>query len=174
MALPWGSLDMSWLSIAAPDAAQPVPADSAPDTSDYATATAGRESAGNVLAKNPLSSASGLFQFTKATWQALGGQWGPDPTKPFGGLTPSLAEQQSRFDQLTSANASGLQRAGLAASNAALYAAHVLGLGTALRVLTAPPSASLANLVGSAVMAANPQFRGFTVANFINWAGGQG
>lgn len=138
----------------------------------YTGSTVARESGGDLLAKNPASSASGLFQFTKPTWQSVGGQWGPDPSKPFGGLTPSLAEQQTRFDALTASNSSGLARAGIAATNAALYAAHFLGLGTALRVLTAAPSANLAPLVGSAVMAVNPQLKGMTVASFLSWAAG--
>lgn len=170
LALSWPSAD-SFPTPWADDAGQ-VADSAAPG--DYQVTTVARESGGDLLAKNPKSSASGVFQFTRATWQALGGQWGPDPSKPFGGLTPSLDEQQARFNQLTSANASGLVRAGQAATNAALYASHVLGLGTALKVLAAPPSTMLANLVGSKVMAANPQFKGFNVANFLNWAGGNG
>lgn len=153
-------------------ASGPAPGDAAAAApGDYQAITVARESAGNAMAKNPRSSASGEFQFTKATWQKVGGAWGPDPSKPFGGLTPSLDEQQARFDQLTRSNASGLARAGLAATNAALYVAHFLGLGTALRVLMAAPSTNLASLVGSKVMAANPQLRGFTQADFMRWAG---
>lgn len=149
-------------------------ADQAESSDSYTQATTARESSGDPLAKNPNSSASGLYQFTKATWQSLGGAWGPDPTKAFGGLTPSAEEQTARFNMLTSRNSSGLLGAGIAATDAALYAAHFLGLGAAIKVLTAPASASLANLVGSAVMNANPQLRGMTVADFKSWAGGQG
>lgn len=180
LALSWGSLDSILGTV--PDSAidaggyeifDPTPATI--DAGSYGALTLAHEDpSGDLLAKNPRSSASGLFQFTKATWQRVGGAWGPDPTKPFGGLTPSLAEQQMRFDRLTSSNAGGLARAGLAATNAALYAAHFLGLPTALRVLTAAPSTSLASLVGSTVIAKNPVLRGMTVANFVSWAGGQG
>lgn len=145
-----------------------------PPASSYATTTISRESGGNPLAKNPRSSASGTYQFTKATWQSVGGAWGSDPTKAFGGLTPSPAEQKMRFDKLTSRNGNGLAAAGLAATNAALYAAHFLGLAGAIKVLTAPASASLAQLVGSTVMKANPQLQGFTVADFKSWIGARG
>lgn len=127
------------------------------------------ESGGNPLAKNPRSSASGLYQFTKGTWQALGGQWGDDPTQPFGGLAPSVAEQTARAAALTQQNANALQRAGVAASNAALYAAHFLGAGTAVKALSADPSTSLQSVVGSAVIAANPNLKGYSVADFMSW-----
>jgi hypothetical protein len=137
--------------------------------SDYRASTVARESGGDPNAKNPRSSASGLYQFTKATWRRLGGQWGPDDSKPFGGLAVSVAEQTARFNQLTGGNAGALQRAGIAITNATLYAAHFLGSPTAVRVLRAPASASLAALVGSKVMQQNPQLAGFTVGDFRRW-----
>lgn len=137
--------------------------------SAYADKTVSRESGGDPQAKNPLSSASGLYQFTKDTWLRLGGQWGTDPKKPFGGLVVSATEQKQRFDQLTAQNAAGLARAGIAVTSATLYAAHFLGISTAVRVLSAAPSTSLASLVGSKVMAQNPQLKGFTVGRFLAW-----
>lgn len=149
-------------------------ADQASPATSYDASTIARESGGKLYAKNPLSSASGKYQFLKKTWQKLGGAWGSDPTKAFGGLMPSEAEQDMRYAMLTSGNASGLANAGLAVSNAYLYAAHFLGLPTALKVLTAPASASLAALVGSQVINENPKLRGFTVADFKSWLGAQG
>lgn len=146
----------------------PPPAPSGP--TPYQAATARRESGGDPYAKNPRSSASGLYQFTRSTWVSLGGAWGSDSSKAFGGLRPSVAEQDARFQKFTAGNASGLQRAGLAATSAALYTAHFLGLGGALKVFTAAASTPLANVVGSKVMAANPQLQGFTIADFRSWA----
>jgi hypothetical protein len=177
--LPWSGLDpfadqTDPSAAPAGDSSGGDQADQAPADSSYTDSTVARESGGNPLAKNPRSSASGTYQFTKATWQSVGGAWGSDPTKAFGGLTPSAAEQKQRFDMLTSRNGNGLAAAGLAATNAALYAAHFLGLAGAIKVLTAPASASLAQLVGSAVMKANPQLQGFTVADFKSWIGARG
>lgn len=135
----------------------------------YVGQTIARESGGDPMAKNPNSSASGKYQFTKATWLKLGGQWGSDKSKPFGGLAPSVAEQDARFAALTRSNASGLVASGLAAGSAALYAAHFLGLPVAVKVLTAAASTNLASLVGSKVMASNPQLSGFTVGDFKRW-----
>lgn len=155
-----------------PDAPQKPPAAKfrgSTAISDFARSTARRESAGDLAAKNPRSSASGKYQFTRDTWLRLGGRWGNDPNRPFGGLNPSEAEQDARFAKLTRSNAGGLARAGLAATTAALYAAHFLGVAGAIRVLTAPPSTRLASLVGSKVIAANPHLQNFTAGDFRRW-----
>jgi hypothetical protein len=170
LALSWGPDSSPADPGAAQDATDPSSADSSSATSSYETNLLANESGSNLLAKNPKSSASGLFQFTQATWEGVGGSWGPDPTKAFGGLTPSAEEQQMRFDMLTQRNAAGLQSNGISITNAALYIAHFLGLGGALSVFFASPSTALASVVGSKVMAANPQLKGFTVADFISWA----
>lgn len=127
------------------------------------------ESGGSLVARNPRSTASGKYQFTRATWTRLGGAWGSDPTAPFGGLQPSEAEQDARFRQLLAGNAGGLQRAGLVPDLANLYGAHILGLQGFLRVASAPGAADLGAVVGSAVMRANPAWRGFTVMDFRRW-----
>lgn len=147
-----------------------TPSNAPSSTSSYAAAIAARESANNPAAKNPRSSASGLYQFTRATWLALGGKWGPDPRAPFGGLAVSIAEQNARFQALTAKNAAQLEAAGIAPTRGALYAAHFLGAGLAARVLRAPGSTKLASLVGSRVMTANPHLRGFDVDRFRSWA----
>lgn len=126
------------------------------------------------LAKNPYSSASGLFQFTKATWTGLGGDWGSDPSQAFGGLTPSVAEQVAMAQKLTAQNASILSQIGTAADNAALYAMHIFGATTGPTVLAATAGAdsstSLASLpgVGSKIVAINPAL-GSTVGSFLNY-----
>lgn len=140
-----------------------------PVTPGYLSKLASAESGGNPLAKAASSTASGAYQFLKSTWLALGGQWGPNDALPFGGLAPSLAEQSARAAQLTAANAGQLAAAGIAPSDPALYAAHVLGASVASRVLSAPASAPLASLVPAADLAANPFLSSMTVANFIAW-----
>lgn len=118
-------------------------------------------------AKNPYSSASGLYQFTKATWTGLGGDWGPDPTKAFGGLRPSAAEQHRMAERLTAGNAGILARAGQAVNDMTLYAVHIFG-PKAVRVLGADPSTPLADLVGRDVVRKNPAL-GHTVASFWDY-----
>ncbi len=139
------------------------------DVSAYlARLSAAEDPSGDLYAKNPYSSASGLYQFTKATWTALGGDWGPDPTQAFGGLRPSADEQTARAQQLTAGNASILDRAGQAINSLTLYAAHIFGAGKAARVLGADPSTQLADLVGPSTVAKNPAL-GSTVSSFLDY-----
>lgn len=162
------------LDIAAPadfSAADAVAATSA--SSDYlARLSAAEDPSGDPLAKNPYSSASGLYQFTQATWTALGGDWGSDPTRAFGGLTPSPAEQTAMAEKLTAGNASLLDRAGVAIDNAALYAAHIFGPSKAAAILPADPSTSLTAFVSASTVAKNPAL-GQTVGSFLNYLAGK-
>ena len=125
-------------------------------------------------AKNPYSTASGLYQFTKATWTSLGGDWGDDPTQAFGGLTPSVAEQTAMAQKLTSQNSNILTRLGAAGDNATLYTMHIFGAGTGPKVVAATagadPSTPLASLpgVGSKITAINPAL-GSTVGSFLSY-----
>lgn len=125
-------------------------------------------------AKNPYSTASGLYQFTKATWTSLGGDWGDDPTQAFGGLTPSAAEQTAMAQKLTSQNSSILTSIGAAVDNATLYTMHIFGAGTGPKVVTATagadPSTPLASLpgVGSKIVSINPAL-GTTVGSFLTY-----
>lgn len=136
---------------------------------DYLAKLARVESSGNPLAKALTSSASGLYQFTKATWEALGGTWGVNPALPFGGLAVDAAEQTARAAALTTANAAQLAAAGIATTDPNIYAAHFLGPVAAIRVLTSGDSAPLSGLLSSATLAANPFLTGWTVAQFKRW-----
>lgn len=128
------------------------------------------ESSSNPNAKAGTSSASGLYQMTQASWQAEGGAWGSDPTKAFGGLKPSAAEQTQRVKTFTAKNAGYLSRIGITINAATLYAAHFLGAGTAAKVLVAGPKARADLLAGTAATNANPTvLRDKTVAQFKAW-----
>lgn len=137
---------------------------------DYFTKLAHAESGGNPLAKAPTSSASGLFQFVKSVALALGLPWGPNPSLPFGGAVVTPDQQLAAIARLTEQNVAGLQAAGIAVTDATLYAAHFLGLTAAIRVLTSPDTAKLITLLPVQVLTANPFLQGFTVADFKAWA----
>lgn len=126
------------------------------------------ESNNRPYVKAPTSSGSGLFQFIKSTWTGLGGSWGSDSTKAFGGLTPSESEQVAMARKFTEQNAAYIGSRGYETNNANLYAAHFLGAGTATKVLGASDGASMQSLVPDAV-AANPFLKKMTVADFKDW-----
>lgn len=131
------------------------------------------ESSGDPNAKNPKTSASGLFQFTKKTAQALGLPWGSDSSLPFGGAAVSVADQTAAAQKLTDQNASILSNHGISLTNSSLYAAHFLGPSTAVKVLSAPVTSSLNSLIGSQAMAANGFPSNWNVGNFMSWLTGK-
>lgn len=131
------------------------------------------ESGGRPYVKASTSSASGLYQFIRSTWEGMGGTWGPNPNEAFGGLRPTLEEQTQRVQKLTSQNASYLMSSGITVSPASLYAAHFLGAGTAARVLSANPNTMISNVVGQGPIKANPFMKGMTVGDFWNWLTGK-
>jgi hypothetical protein len=136
---------------------------------DYAPLLRAAESSGKLYVKAPTSSGSGLYQFLKATWIKLGGEWGPDPSKAFGGLRPSRTVQDEMFRRLTDQNARALVAAGISVTNPTLYAAHFLGATTAVKVLRAQDHERVANLVGARVVAANKFLAPMTVRDFRAW-----
>lgn len=128
------------------------------------------ESSNNPNAKAATSSASGLYQFVKSTWIKLGGKWGNDASKPFGGLYESPAEQLQRIKILTQSNADYLTRAGVPITNASLYASHFLGAYVASLLLKAAPTARADLLAGVAATNANPSvLKNKTVGQFKAW-----
>jgi hypothetical protein len=116
------------------------------------------------------SSASGLYQFIKATWEGEGGRWGADMSKAFGGLQPSTAEQLQRVKSFTAKNAAYLRKRAIPINGASLYASHFLGVVTAAAVIGADVGASAETLAGAAATRANPSIlKGKTVGEFLSW-----
>lgn len=142
-----------------------------PIPQDYWPMLAKIESGNRPYIKAVSSSASGLFQFIKATWIAEGGKWGNNPSIAFGGLKPSEAEQLQRARTFTEKNALALRRAGIPVNNASLYSAHFLGAGTAIKALKGTLTDRIADHVDDGAIAANPSIIGGekTVADFVNW-----
>lgn len=135
----------------------------------YYDMLAGIESSNNPIAKASTSSASGLYQFLKATWIGLGGSWGSDPTQAFGGLVVPVDQQNAAIAQLTQQNAQALSNNNIPINNATLYAAHFLGTTVAEDALTADPGATMLDVAGANVIAANPFMANMSVAGFWTW-----
>lgn len=129
---------------------------------DYAR---GRESGGNDNAKNPLSSATGRYQFIDSTWDDLARR------RPELGLTDRLnGDQQERaMKAFTAENRDGLAAAGLPTDNNSLYLAHRFGLGGAKRAFAADPSAPVASVFPE-VMKANPDLNGKRISDILGGA----
>ncbi len=137
---------------------------------DYWPLLAKIESGNRPYIKANSSSASGLYQFVKSTWLGEGGKWGADPTKAFGGLTPTEAEQTARAKTFTEKNVAILKAKGIAINNASLYAAHFFGAGMAAKVISADTSARADLIAGDAATSANPAIlKNKTVGQFLSW-----
>lgn len=129
---------------------------------DYYSLIAKIESGNNPNAKNSKSTASGLYQFTRSTWEGLGYAWSD---------VFNVNKQNQAIQTFTSNNARGLSSAGIEVNNASLYAAHFLGLGGARKVFAADDTDTLASVVGQNVINANPTLSGYSVGQFKGWLG---
>lgn len=128
------------------------------------------ESGDRPYIKASTSSASGLYQFIRATWRGEGGQWGDDMSQAFGGLRPPVEEQLARAKSFTAKNAAYLKGRGIPINKASLYAAHFFGPVTAAAVIGADVNARADVIAGPAATKANPSIlRGKTVGQFLTW-----
>lgn len=137
------------------------------------------ESGNNPAAQNPNSSAGGLGQFIDSTFLDVARTANPalrnatdaevlalkKDTSPEG-----IAFQKQVLATFTDQNGKALGKAGVNATPGNLYAAHTLGVDKAIKVLSAADNVPLKQLIGAKAMAVNPQWAGFTVAEYKQWA----
>jgi len=114
------------------------------DASPLAEKIKTAESGGNPNAKNPNSSASGLYQFTDSTWRSAVDKWGRRHGIKYGDKNNPQA-QEMLMQQLTQDNARILQNKGIEPSDGNLYFAHFMG---------APAASKAINLLGKNAIAA--------------------
>jgi len=122
---------------------------------DVALRIAGVESSFRPAAKNPESTAAGLFQVTGPTWKQYGG-------KP--GKQRDVDENIRVGMKILSSNKASMQEfLGREPLPSDIYAAHFFGPTGARAVMSADPLAPVASVVSKQVMEANPQLVGKTV-----------
>ncbi|EQB09699.1 hypothetical protein [Novosphingobium lindaniclasticum] len=132
------------------------------------------ESGDRPYIKASTSSASGLYQFIRATWIGEGGSWGSNMNLAFGGLKPPVSEQLARAKTFTEKNAAALRAKGIPINKASLYAAHFFGAGTAAKVIAADVDDRADAIAGEAATKANPSIlKGKTVGQFLTWLHGK-
>ena len=139
------------------------------------------ESGGDDAAKNPLSSATGRYQFTDSTWLQYYKR-----TFPANGLSNDQilakrsdgAVQERLMDALTLDNAKLLSAAGQETTPGNLYLVHFLG-PRATKVLKASDDVPVESLLPADFISSNPSvLRGKTAGEVAAWAdrkmGGEG
>ena len=141
-------------------------------STEYLASIRSAESGGNDSAKNPLSSATGRYQFIESTWREMMTKHPELGLTAEGRLDPEQQERAIRA--FTADNAKALTAAGISPTNGNLYAAHFLGAGGARTVLGADDSLMVSNLVPSGVISANGFLKDMTVGDFKAWANRKG
>ena len=133
------------------------------------------ESAGNANARNPLSTATGLGQFIESTWLRMMRDYRPDL---FGTLSrdellalrtdPTLSREM--VQNLARENETFLRSRGHQVDAGRLYLAHFLGPGGASTVLASSDDQKILDVMGAAVVRANPFLSDYSVADLKSWA----
>lgn len=139
------------------------------------------ESSGDPEARNPKSTATGLFGFVDNTWVEQAREALPEAE----GMTreqilelrrdPDM--QQTVMEHWTQGNVDVLEAAGHETSPANIYTVHFAGRSGGIDVLNADESAPLSSVLSKDAMEANEdiefrdrKFADWTVADFRAWA----
>lgn len=130
------------------------------------------ESGGNDLAKNPLSTATGAYQFIESTFLQVMRRHFPKRVENLDRsqileLRKNRAIARAAALAYSRDNATRLVAAGHKSSYPHLRLAYLLGAGGAIKVLAAKPATPLAKLMSPAVIRANPWMSRLTAGGLI-------
>ena len=119
------------------------------------------ESCGKQYAKNPYGSASGLFQFTKGTWQGLGYDWND---------RFDINLQHEAAVKFTNNNANYLRKnLGIEPTHADLYGAHFLGAVGYKNLYKTADDRPISDVMSQKEISSNPFVKGKTVGFVKEW-----
>lgn len=127
------------------------------------------ESDGKWYAKNPNSSAAGLYQFTEDTWDDIMEKAPELGLTRSGRISDNTDQQESAMKWFTEKNMQALADADLPVTAENIYASHFLGSKGAIDVLQAEGTTKLKTIVGEEVMSANDFRNGMRVKDFKEW-----
>jgi hypothetical protein len=144
-------------------------------TNDYLKKVIQVESDGRSNAQASTSSAYGLGQFVKETFESLATNSPKDSIlygKSFEDYKKSEELQIAALKALTEENRTRLVRSGLPTDDASLYLAHFLGAGVAHKVLQSNNNVNLKSVIPPSYFTANPAVFGNlkTVGDLKAWA----
>jgi hypothetical protein len=133
------------------------------------------ESGGDPNATNPNSSATGAGQFINSTWLTMIRQNRPDlaqgkSDQEILAMRSDPALSKEMVDAYAANNSAILQKNGLPVTPGTTYLAHFAGPGGAVKVLQADPNAMAGDVLGPAVVRANPFLAKMTARDLQAWA----
>jgi hypothetical protein len=133
------------------------------------------ESGGNAYAHNPRSTATGAGQFIESTWLDMMARHEPDLIAGMDrGQILALRTDPALSRKMTEAyaneNKAMLGQAGLPVTDGTTYLAHFAGPAGAKGILTADPTAMAGDILGPAVVKANPFLKNMTAGDLTAWA----
>jgi hypothetical protein len=139
-----------------------------PQQAGFQPTLAGYEANNNPQAVNPQSGAGGLYQFLPGTWANVRAS-NPDLNLPATVGEASDQQQHAAEQRFRTANAQGLQQAGIPVNPTTLYLAHRTGVDGTKTILSASPDAPLSTVVPPQWVQQNPDMR-TTVGQFVQMA----
>ncbi len=130
------------------------------------------ESGGRDDARNSRSSAVGPYQFIRSTFLDIAARHFVEETAKLAPAAVLLLRTNRTFARraaeiYTKENAASLAAAGIEPTFPRLRLAFLLGPGSAIRVLSAPPQTPMVQLVSRAVIFANPFMSRLTAAGLV-------
>jgi hypothetical protein len=131
------------------------------------------ESNGRDTAANPRSTALGAFQFIESTFLAVAREYFAREVAELSDQLLLALRTNRQFARRAAAaycreNAAYLREQGLKPTFGHLRLAYLLGVGGAAKVLRAPPQKPLTDILGAAVIRANPFMKGMTAAGLVD------
>jgi len=127
------------------------------------------ESDGKWYARNPNSTAAGLYQFTQGTWNAIMNEAPELELTENGRVSKDTSQQEKAMKWFTERNMEQLEGEGLPINTESIYSAHFLGIDAAVKVLSAEGDVKLKSLVGKGVLEANGFKNSMKVKDFKSW-----
>lgn len=157
---------------AAPAANADAPAKADPELAKFLDRLMMAESGGRDNARNPLSTATGPFQFIEATFldvvrRNFAGEVTGHSDQQVLALRTNRAFARKAAEAYTIENAGRLAAAGVKPSFAHLRLAYLVGPAAAIRVAKMPPATPVALVLGPAAIKANPFLARYTASDLV-------
>lgn len=126
-------------------------------------------SGGEWMKRNPVNNAAGVYQFTPEAWERIRRE-APELNLTENGRVSRNSEQQERaMEWQTRQNMAALRRAEVDVTAQSIYAAHILGVEKAVKVLKATGDTKIKTLVGEKDLEAQELPKNLKVKDFKNW-----